>query len=82
MIINISDHFTRVSVANKSPAPNGRKQITIGALFGVQVGLTVNIYDSFELQYEEASDGIITIVKSYVETKRQQCKCLLMYMGA
>ena len=55
MLINISDHHTRVK-ANSPPADSIK---VLGCLLGSQSGRTVDICNSFEFRYEVTSDGIV-----------------------
>ena len=71
MIINISDHYTRVlqgSGADDGPS-DGRR--VLGALFGVQEGLTVDVLDSFELAYKKQGNDTV-IDTEYITAKREQ----------
>lgn len=75
MIINISDHYTRVlqgSGADDGPS-DGRR--VLGALFGVQEGLTVDVLDSFELAYKKQGNDTV-IDTEYITAKREQCECI------
>ena len=53
VLMNISDHFTRVKAQNR-----GHAQRVIGALLGTQVGRQVSILNSCELIYTETPAGI------------------------
>ncbi|CAI0396964.1 unnamed protein product [Linum tenue] len=65
VMVNISDHYTRVksqmnppggdSAAVKAPAPPPR---VYGCVIGVQRGRTVEIFNSFELLYDSATDSL------------------------
>eukprot|EP00741_Cyanophora_paradoxa_P019767 tig00021168_g19078.t1 len=66
VIINISDHYTRMR------AMRGPLRV-IGCLLGIQSGRNVEIFNSFELLYDEA-DGFIQINSSFMRTKQEQYK--------
>lgn len=87
VILNISDHFTRMKANN-----NGEASRVVGCLLGVQAGRTVEIFNSFELQYstaaqegEEAmtdagkgaagpSQDAIVLNRAFLQTKMDQYK--------
>jgi len=67
VIINISDHATRARMQT-----DGKSQPrVIGALFGVQSGRNVEIFNSFEIVYTEV-EGSIVLDTEYVKTKQEQ----------
>lgn len=51
--------------------------LVIGALLGTQDGRTIEIFNSFELQFDLFDDGQLVINMAYYKTKEEQCK--LMY---
>jgi len=53
VLMNISDHFTRVKAQNL-----GAAQRVIGALLGTQEGRQVSILNSCELTYTQTAAGI------------------------
>lgn len=53
VLMNISDHFTRVKAQNR-----GEAERVIGALLGTQVGRQVSILNSCELIYTQTPAGI------------------------
>lgn len=65
VILNVTDHFTRMRVNNDKP------QRVIGALVGVQTGRKVEIHTSFEMVYDNV-DGAIVIDTKYLNQKRDQ----------
>jgi COP9 signalosome complex subunit 6 len=67
VIINISDHYTRAKVQ----ATDKRNPRVIGALFGVQAGRSVEVFNSFELVYSEI-DGAVVIDTEYLKRKQEQ----------
>jgi len=69
VIINISDHYTRTKVSN----PKQNNPRIIGTLFGVQNGRDVEIFNSFELIYNEV-EGKIVIATEYLTKKQEQFK--------
>eukprot|EP01118_Nematostelium_gracile_P003167 TRINITY_DN135_c0_g1_i1.p1 TRINITY_DN135_c0_g1~~TRINITY_DN135_c0_g1_i1.p1 ORF type:complete len:311 (-),score=85.11 TRINITY_DN135_c0_g1_i1:84-1016(-) len=68
VIMNISDHWTRAKVQSKKPNPR-----VLGALLGIQNGRNLEIFNSFELPFEEKSNGII-IKSDYLLQKSEQFK--------
>ncbi|XP_055934579.1 COP9 signalosome complex subunit 6-like [Argiope bruennichi] len=67
VIMNISEHWTRVK------AQEGTPQQVIGALIGKQEGRNIEIMNSFELVFDRI-EGDIVIDKDYYTTKEQQFK--------
>ncbi|CAK8678805.1 unnamed protein product [Clavelina lepadiformis] len=67
VIMNISDHWTRLRAQEGKPKP------VFGALIGKQTGRIMEIMNSFELQYTE-ENGVITINTTYYYTKEEQFK--------
>ena len=49
----------------------------IGALLGTQDGRTIEIFNSFELQFDLSDDGQLVINMAYYKTKEEQCKLTL-----
>ncbi|KAG2769619.1 hypothetical protein JG687_00000947 [Phytophthora cactorum] len=69
VIVNITDHQTRQkcnSQLSQTEAPQ-----VIGALFGIQKGLEVDVYDSFEMKYDVVN-GEIQIDKDFLTSRIQQ----------
>src|SRR5690349_12211675 len=66
--INISNNATPAKMIRH--AKNYSR--VIGALFGVQSGRNIEIFNSFELVYTEVA-GTIVIDTDYVKTKQEQC---------
>uniref|UniRef100_A0AAV1VLS2 COP9 signalosome complex subunit 6 n=1 Tax=Peronospora matthiolae TaxID=2874970 RepID=A0AAV1VLS2_9STRA len=69
VIVNITDHQTRQkcnSQLSQTEAPQ-----VIGALFGIQKGLDVAVYDSFEMKYDVVS-GEMQIDKEFLTSRIQQ----------
>jgi COP9 signalosome complex subunit 6 len=60
VLMNISDQFTRTSVQKGKPTR------VVGALFGKQDSRNVEIFNSFELPYEEVKGEGIKIIEKYV----------------
>ena len=60
VIMNISDQFTRTRVQY------GKARRIVGALFGKQKSRNVEIYNSFELPYEETKGGGIKMKEEYI----------------
>lgn len=69
VIINISDHYTRNKVSN----PKVTNPRIIGTLFGSQKGRDVEIFNSFELTFNEV-EGKIVIDTEYLTKKQEQFK--------
>lgn len=63
VIVNISDHFTRV----KSQSHPRR---VVGCVIGVQRGRTVEIFNSFELLYD---DDTHSLDRAFLEKKQKLC---------
>jgi len=68
VIINISDHATRARMQSTDIKSTPR---VIGALFGVQSGRSIEIFNSFEIVYTGV-DGAIIIDTEYVKAKQEQ----------
>ncbi|KAF3796857.1 COP9 signalosome complex subunit 6a [Nymphaea thermarum] len=69
VIVNISDHYTRVksqSAAQASAAPR-----VFGCVIGVQRGRTVEIFNSFELLYDASTE---TLDRAFLDKKQEQYK--------
>ncbi|KAG8201551.1 hypothetical protein JTE90_011226 [Oedothorax gibbosus] len=67
VIMNISEHWTRVKAQEGTPLQ------VIGALIGRQTGRNLEIMNSFELVFDKI-EGDIVIDKDYYSTKEQQFK--------
>jgi len=68
VIINISDHATRA----RMQSTDGKSQPRVlGALFGVQSGRNVEIFNSFEIVYTDV-EGALVIDTEYVKAKQEQ----------
>lgn len=50
----------------------------IGALLGTQDGRNIEIFNSFELQFDLFDDGQIVINMEYYKTKEEQCKFVIL----
>jgi len=68
VIINISDHYTRVKVNSKGKDNNPK---VIGLLMGVQRGRDVEIFNSFELVYT-ITGGKVEIDQQFMIQKKEQ----------
>ena len=92
VILNISDHHTRVKAQR-----NGMAMRVLGCVLGIQTGRTVEIFNSFELKYDVLSDaamvteqddvsmakdtngaGNIVLDSEFLQTKIEQCMDLLL----
>jgi len=67
VIMNISEHFTRIR------AQEGKPQQVLGAVIGKQRGRNIEILNSFELMFDCIEEDII-IDKDYYHTKEEQFK--------
>merc|ERR1719234_2065454 len=67
VIMNISEHWTRVK------AQEGRPVTVYGALIGRQAGRDIELCNSFELDYN-VIDGVVVIDRDYYNTKEEQFK--------
>lgn len=68
VIMNISEHWTRVRAQDQVQNPK-----VLGALIGTQKGRNLEIFNSFELQFD-VIDGNIVINRDYYNTKEEQFK--------
>lgn len=68
VLMNIAEHWTRFR------AQEGAARAVYGALIGKQDGRKIEVYNSFELRYEEI-DGDVVINRDYYNTKEEQCEC-------
>jgi len=68
VIINISDHYTRVKVNSKGKNNNPK---VIGCLMGVQRGRDVEIFNSFELVHTVSDKGKVEIDQAFLTTKKE-----------
>ena len=69
VLINISDHSTRVHANN--PVEGERTRV-LGCLLGQQSGRVVDISNSLEIKHETGEHGI-TIDEAYLAKKQEQC---------
>jgi len=67
VIMNISEHWTRIKAQAGTP-----KQV-YGALIGKQEGRSIEVMNSFELDYNTI-DGQVVIDREYYQTKEEQFK--------
>jgi len=63
VLVNVSDHFTRVKFAKGSAMDR-----VIGMLFGCQTGLSIHVYDSFEMAYKR-EDGVLSLDVEFMKKK-------------
>jgi len=70
ILINISDHYTRARVEGRLSSDDSR---VIGVLFGQQNGRKIEIFNSFEIVFDEI-DGAVIIEPEYLKTKEEQLK--------
>jgi len=67
VIMNISEHWTRVK------AQQGKAVPVYGALIGKQAGRDIELMNSFELDYN-VIEGVVVIDRDYYNTKEEQFK--------
>lgn len=67
VLINISDHHTRVKANQGSPS------LVMGCLLGSQTGRVVDVSNSFELLYTSSAEGL-KIDEPFFATKQEQYK--------
>ncbi|URE00439.1 COP9 signalosome complex subunit [Musa troglodytarum] len=77
VIVNISDHHTRVRAqiqhsasASAAPLAEGVGGRVFGCVIGVQRGRTVEIFNSFELLYDPLTHSLD---RSFLEKKQELC---------
>lgn len=78
VIMNISDHYTRIKsqsqtmdvTSSEAPAPPPPTRI-FGCVLGVQKGRTVEIFNSFELLYDESTNSLD---RAFLEKKQELYK--------
>ena len=73
VLINISDHSTRVHANFNTEQPRTR---VLGCLLGQQTGRVVDIVNSLEIRYEDGPDGT-NIDEVYMAKKQEQCMPIL-----
>lgn len=74
VIVNISDHHTRVKSQSRSAAdasPNPAPSRVFGCIIGVQRGRTVEIFNSFELLYDRSTNSLD---RAFLEKKQELYK--------
>ncbi len=69
MLINISDHSTRV---HANDPVEGERTRVLGCLLGQQTGRVVDISNSLELKYEAQAHGVV-IDEAFMAKKQEQC---------
>jgi COP9 signalosome complex subunit 6 len=88
VIVNVSDHHTRVkaqaacSADSSSPSSGpgaGQPPRVFGCVIGVQRGRTVEIFNSFELVLDPVSG---TLDRAFLEKKQELCKLLRESAGS
>jgi len=67
VIINISDHATRAKMQGDTRS----QPRVIGVLFGVQSGRSIEVFNSFELLFNQV-DGHVVLDPEYIKTKQEQ----------
>lgn len=84
VIVNISDHHTRVKSQSQPPTANGGDATSasssspalssprvFGCVIGVQRGRTVEIFNSFELLYDPSNHSLD---RTFLEKKQELCE--------
>lgn len=80
VIMNVADHFTRErrnfqqnqQAAGAVASADAKMPQAIGALFGIQNGLEVSVFDSFEMRYDVVN-GEFQLDKEFLTSRIQQC---------
>lgn len=72
VIVNISDHYTRMKAQSQSSTR------VFGCVIGVQRGRTVEIFNSFELLYDEAAGCLDRV---FLEKKQELCMSLFLSLS-
>lgn len=67
MIINASDHYTRVSTTSGSSAR------VLGILLGVQSGLSLDVLNSFEVLHTQRPGGEVELDSDFLKRRIEQC---------
>lgn len=92
VIVNISDHYTRVKSQSQPPnpnpssTPNGESSTSpppppprvFGCVIGVQRGRTVEIFNSFELLFDPSTNSLD---RPFLEKKQELCQFLLFSLS-
>jgi hypothetical protein len=71
VLINISDHHTRLKANSPDGAP---PPLVMGCLLGSQDGRAVDVANSFEIIFTEALDGAFEIDTPFLLKKQEQCE--------
>ncbi|KAJ0044506.1 hypothetical protein Pint_03598 [Pistacia integerrima] len=74
VIVNISDHYTRVKSQMNPPSAtsnNGTQPRVYGCVIGIQRGRTVEIFNSFELLYDSSTHSLD---RAFLEKKQELYK--------
>ncbi|KAI7861620.1 maintenance of mitochondrial structure and function-domain-containing protein [Spinellus fusiger] len=71
VILNISDHYTRIKLQNPAALEKGR---VYGALLATQIGRTIELMNSCELPANTHEEGQVTLNNVYLSTKLDQLK--------
>jgi COP9 signalosome complex subunit 6 len=69
VIVNVSDHFTRIRAQTHSH----HLPRVLGCLLGIQTGRSVEIFNSFELKYD-VLDELIVLDRGFLTQKQEQYK--------
>ena len=68
VLINVSDHYTRIKVKHKG---GGEEPRVFGVIFGVQNGMTVDIMESFEMVYTiNQTTGAVNFDRDFLSKKK------------
>ncbi|KAL0082436.1 maintenance of mitochondrial structure and function-domain-containing protein [Phycomyces blakesleeanus] len=71
VLLNISDHYTRIKLQNPSAFEKGR---VYGALLAKQSGRDIELMNSFELPANTQETGQVKVDCAYLTTKQEQLK--------
>eukprot|EP00946_MAST-07B_sp_MAST-7B-sp1_P000779 g779.t1 len=75
VLINISDHHTRVRLRPEDSPLHSHESRAVGVLFGVQRGNAVDIHESFEMIYQrDDAAGVLRFDAEFLERKKAQCE--------
>ncbi|KAJ3072228.1 COP9 signalosome complex subunit 6 [Podochytrium sp. JEL0797] len=73
VILNMSDHFTRLRMQTQNDAASSSTPQTIfGAIIGTQTGREIEIFNSYELPYKYTQEAGFVIDNAYFLSKQEQ----------
>jgi hypothetical protein len=74
VLINISDHHTRMRANPAAGAAPGAPVVVLGCLLGSQTGRTVDVSNSFEIKYAEGAAGAFDVDQAFLLKRQEQCE--------